>query len=443
MRMDGGRAATYADPVAMGQGCGMDADIAAGLRLIEAGWWGQRSLVGPGMDALFDRLAEAEPDLERLEFPSGSPAFTWTVPPAWTLRRAAIRRPDGTELWSTDDHPLAVWTGSEPVDAEIDRDTLFADHLDWDHDRPEAVPYGYVYHRRGWGFSIPAARLGRLAGDRYRVTIDASLEPGTMTVGRLVVPGRLPLAVLVGAHVDHPCQVTDGLSGAAGALALARRLRRRTPLFTTVFLFVPETIGSLAYFHHHPADHDFVAGLFLDMLSHDGPLVVQRSLGGDSLLDRAAARLAPDLGEPVRFTGFRELPGNDEAVFNANGIGIPSTLVMRWPFAFYHTSADDLSALDPGAFARGVDFATALIADMERAVAAVTTYGGPLCLSAHGLWARYGDGRLRGAFEVATALLDGRHEAAEAAARAGLDAGEMARLIDDLVRRDLAVRCPT
>ena len=56
-----------------------------------------RSLTGEGVRKTHDILGELVP-LERLEIPSGTVCFDWTVPQEWICREAYVIAPDGRRV---------------------------------------------------------------------------------------------------------------------------------------------------------------------------------------------------------------------------------------------------------------------------------------------------------------------------------------------------------
>jgi len=399
-------------------------------------WNLNRALSSAGLSETLNRLGQ-DVDLEIHSFDVGSKVFSWTIPPSWNVTSGAISDSAGNVIWSTKDHPLAVWTNSIPVNKSISREDLLAHHVSYRKDYPTAVPYEYVYYSFKWGFSISAKAIEKLKDESFHVYVDAEHGNDPLQVGRFMLPGQSSATIVLTAHIDHPYQVSDGLSGAAGLLALIKRLGRRSRLFNYEFLFVPETIGTLAYFSRFPRSENQIAGLHVDMISHVGNMTFQKSLLGHSSLDHTAELAARTWRENIDFTNYRELPGNDEVILGGPGIGIPSSLVMRWPFGAYHTSLDNMDAFDVGSFEGAVDFIDLLLLNLEKSVGAVANYQGMLSLSAYGLFEKYGEGRLRRGFEIASSMMTGQHTLKEISKRSDLSPEELDILVEDLAKHNL------
>jgi aminopeptidase-like protein len=233
--------------------------------------------------------------------------------------------------------------------------------------------------------------------------------------------------------------LSDGLSGAGAAMALIEKMRDRDNLFTYVFLFLPETIGSLAYFSLPKNNVEVCYSLFLDLLSHPGNLVVQKTLAGNTLFDRMAMETAEKYEREVKITDFRSLPGNDEIVFSAPGIGIPSLLIERWPFKFYHTNMDNFQHYDEKSFCESVQFVFDVLMRLEEEVKVISCYEGILNLSKYELWETYGKGKPRRSFEIATCLMDGTVSYYDIERTSGFTAEEMDKLVRSLSQKGLVV----
>ena len=64
----------------------------------------------------------------------------------------------------------------------------------------------------------------------YRVRIDSTLAPGSLSYGELHITGREKDEVLISVHCCHPSLANDNLSGIAVATELARHLLGRATI---------------------------------------------------------------------------------------------------------------------------------------------------------------------------------------------------------------------
>lgn len=399
-----------------------------------------RSLVGSGINIFFQKLKSYIP-IEIIEFESGYKAFDWEVPKGWDLIDGGIFDSKGKPIITTDLDPLCVWTNSVPVSMNISKKDLFKNHISWVEEYPDAIPYNYKYYEKKWGFSISKNMISEFVETDYTVNINARHYNDSLKVGRYIIKGKSEKSIIIACHVDHPYQLLDGLSGAGGAIALIENLEKNENLFTYVFLFFPETIGSLAYFSLPNSAQDVCYAIFLDMLSDSSKLTVQRSLKGDTAIDRVSEIIGKKWKSDIKFTSFRELPGNDEMVINGPGIGIPSLLVFRWPSKLYHTNADSMNAYNENNFFEAIDYVMELLKTLENEIRVVNVKRGIINLSKNQLWDDYGKGKNRRSFEIATSLMDGTHSYDEIKISSGFNGKGLDNLITKLEQRKLVVTC--
>ncbi len=179
-----------------------------------------RSITGNGNRATLARVGK-EIDLTVHEVPTGTPVLDWQVPNEWNLNRGRLWGPDGDLVADTDNCNLHVVGYSHAVKGELSLSQI-ANHLHSNPDMPWSVPYRTAYYAQTWGFCLPYDDHASLQPGLYTVDLDATLEPGALTYGELVVPGTTDREVLVSTHICHPSMANDNLTGIAAAITLAR-----------------------------------------------------------------------------------------------------------------------------------------------------------------------------------------------------------------------------
>ncbi len=322
-----------------------------------------RSITGNGVRQSLALLQEQIP-LEIHEVPSGEMVFDWTVPPEWNIRDAWIKNTAGERLVDFQKLNLHVVSYSVPVNCRMKLAELRS-HLFTAPGHPDWVPYRTSYYQESWGFCLSEAQLGQFSeAEEYDVCIDSSLQPGHLTYGECFLPGEETDEVLISTHICHPSLANDNLSGIAVAVKLAQQLATVPRRYSYRFLFVPGSIGAITWLARNEAKLGRIRhGFVLTCVGDSAPLTYKRSRQGNAEIDRAFAVAVGGAGEPFSPYGY------DERQYNSPGINLPVGCLMRsvhGTFPEYHTSADDLSFINPDALDETLHTCRTVLDILER-----------------------------------------------------------------------------
>ncbi len=374
------------------------------------------------------------------EYASGTKCWTWEIPQKWTVNEAWVEA-DGKRIIDFDDHPLHLWTGSLPVDRVVSREEL-CDHLAWNEQQPRAIPYKFNFYELTWGFSLSHEQYAALDADEYHVHVDTEYSDGMLKVGDATVEGTSDEVVVLMAHLDHPGQANDGLSGVAVGVKLIEWLRERETHYTYKLLVLPETIGSIAYFSHNM---DLIpncrCGIFLEMMGNENQFAFQHSRQHNDFIDLVARRELVDRFGEGNFTegAFRKVVGNDEMVLNGPGVNVPTISISRWPYWQYHTHLDNIEMISEKALAESLDTLKGIINIIESDFIPRRTFTGPIFLSGHGLWVDYNENyALNRAIEQIMLSLEGDQSIVDIAAETDVTYTDVHDFVQRLLQLDLA-----
>lgn len=385
-----------------------------------------RSITGAGVRETLRILQEYVPLTVR-EVPSGTPVFDWVVPDEWNIRDAYIKNSRGERVVDFRQSNLHVLNYSEPVQRTLTLDEL-RPHLFTAPEHPDWVPYRTSYYQRQWGFCLSQRQLDALPNDTYEVCIDATLAPGHLSYGELVLPGNTADEILISCHVCHPSLCNDNLSGVAVAAWLARSLQNAPRRYTYRFLFIPATIGAITWLCLNEARAPLIKhGLVLTCVGDAGGFTYKQSRRCDAVIDRAVAHVLGHRGTPFTLRPFAPL-GYDERQYCSPGFDLPVGCFMRTPngeYPEYHSSADNPDLVRPDALAGSLAALRQVMDVLEHDGIFVSQ--NPKCepqLGRRGLYAAVGGlatvPNYQQAIMWALNLADGRHTLLDMAERAAM-----------------------
>jgi len=355
------------------------------MKLINDLWIKRRDIISNGFDESLEYISKLIP-LKIHKFPSGTKCWTWIIPEKWSVKDAYIDDLNGNRILDLKDHPLHVISYSLPIDKIVTKEELMK-HLHTNPKRPDSVPFEFKYYERDWGFCIQHNRLKEFTRDKYKVFIDSKFEKGNLKVGDYTIKGKTDEIIVLVAHLCHPTQANDDLTGVAVLVDIAKEMSKRSNHYTYKFLLVPETIGSIAYLSQNESIIPKIKyGIFLEMLGNNNIHSLQLTRQGNTRLDRIARYVMKRKLENFREGPFRKIVGNDEMVFNGPGVNIPMISISRFPYPEYHTSDDNPAIIAEEKLMESKNLILEIVNILDKDYIPQRQFKGPIFLSGYGLW---------------------------------------------------------
>jgi aminopeptidase-like protein len=401
-----------------------------------------RSITGDGIRQTLEMIRDRVP-LKIHEVPTGTDVFDWKVPKEWNIKDAYIKTAEGTRVVDFQRSNLHVVNYSAPIHATLPLNEL-RQHLFTIPEHPEWIPYRTSYYSEEWGFCLSHNQFRELKEGDYEVCIDSTLTNGHLTYGECYLPGQSSDEVLISCHACHPSLANDNLSGLTVATFLAQHLAQCDLRYSYRFLFIPGTIGAITWLaQNREAVGRIRHGLVLTCLGDAGGFHYKRSRRGNAEIDRAAASVLRDCGEPAHILDFSPY-GYDERQYCSPGFDLPVGCLMRsvWgTFPEYHTSADNLDFIQPAFLVGSLRACAAIVDVLEKNRKYINQ--NPYCEPQLGKRNLYGSsggksiGREVHARLWVLNLSDGRHSLLDIAERSQIPFSDISRAADLLEQAGL------
>ncbi len=353
-----------------------------------------RSITGDANRATLGILQELIP-LQILEYPSGEPVYDWTIPPEWRIRQAWIKNRQGEKIVDLNNSNLHVVSYSKPVCGVLTLAEL-QPHLHYLQDQPAAIPYRTSYYQDDWGFCLSYREYQRSFCDEgpYEVLIDAKHFPGSLSIGELLIPGRSSKEILISTYLCHPSLANDNLSGVVTTAFLAQSLLQRDLHYSYRIVFVPETIGAIAYCCYHEEQmREISAGLVVTTTGGKGRYGYKQAYCREHWLNEMAEAVFHAHG--IDFLTYPFDPhGSDERQYSSPAFRIPCVSLCKdkyYEYPEYHTSLDNLDLVKAEAVERSLRLYEdlTLLLDQNVVFENRKPYG-EVMLGKHGLYPKTG-----------------------------------------------------
>lgn len=309
-------------------------------------WPINRSLSGEGVRETLQRIKTRVPNLSIKHIESGTQVFDWVVPNEWVVNDAYIIDPNGNKICDYRENNLHLLGYSIPFFGELPLKKL-KEHLYSLPDKPNAIPYVTSYYSPRWGFCISNDKMSKLPEGIYKIHVDTRLFRGVLNFGEVIIPGKKKAEILLSTYICHPSMANNELSGPVVQTFIAEWINQLPNReFTYRIIFVPETIGSIAYLSKNLEEmrNKIIAGFNLSCIGDERSYSYLPTRKGNTLSDKVAQHVLKHMDSNFnKFSWFDR--GSDERQYCAPGVDLPVASIMRTMYGKYpeyHTSLDDL-----------------------------------------------------------------------------------------------------
>ena len=308
-----------------------------------------RSITGEGVRKTLNIFREINPELIIKKIASGKKAFDWTIPPEWKIDEAYIITPKGKKICDIKKNNLHIISYSTNVDLTLSYKKLIK-RLHSLPGQPNAIPYRTSYYENLWGFCITDNEKKKLEKKgKYKVFIKSKKFKGVLNYGEAYIKGKSNKEVLISTYICHPSMANNEVSGPTVSTYLLNYVKKKKLKFSYRFVFIPETIGSIAYLslNYKKLKKSVIAGFNISCIGDEKNYSYLPSRRGDTLSDKIAKNALKSFDSKYKKYEWFDR-GSDERQYCSPGIDLPIASIMRTKYGEYkeyHTSLDKLGTV--------------------------------------------------------------------------------------------------
>ena len=308
----------------------------------------KRSLTGIDNLKTLKDIKKVNKNLNIKSFSSGLKFFDWTIPYEWEIKDGYIITPSGNKICDFKKSCLHVIGYSIRISKTVSK-TELNKHLYSLKNQPHAIPYVTSYYKKNWGFCIDHKTRSKLDEGKYKVFIDSKFKKGKMVFGEYIIKGKSKKEILLSTYICHPEMANNETSGISVLTFLANWISKKKRNFTYRIIFIPETIGSIAYISKNlkTLKKKLIAGYVVTCVGDENLFSYIPSRSGDSPSDYVAKLILKKYYKKFKKYSWLDR-GSDERQFCSPGLNLPVCSVTKskyGKFKEYHTSLDSLDTV--------------------------------------------------------------------------------------------------
>tara|TARA_B100000989_G_scaffold127193_1_gene94410 strand:+ start:5234 stop:6523 length:1290 start_codon:yes stop_codon:yes gene_type:complete len=353
-----------------------------------------RTITGVGISEVLALIKKKVGRIKIISFKSGTKVFDWTIPNEWNVRDAYIADSKGKKIIDFKNHPLHLMPYSIPVDKNISKKELIS-KIYTNKKLTNAIPYVTGYYANDWAFCDKYSnveKIKKLNTNKFYVKIDSFFNPkGFLKLGEVYIKGKSKKEILFSTYICHPFMANNESSGPTLAMGLVNYINKnvKNNYFSYRFLFLPETIGSIAYLskNYKKMKKNIFAGYVLTCVGDDENFSLIMTPSENSISD-ISIKASLQHEKNVKFYSFLNR-GSDERQFCSPNIDLPIATFCRSKFGTYpeyHTSLDNHKLVSERGFQRSFDVFKNIIISFENSLYPKSNFFGEPMMSKRKLY---------------------------------------------------------
>ena len=315
------------------------------LKLGKKLWPLNRSITGEGVNQTLKILKSYIKELRVIKFKSGKKVFDWTIPNEWKVNEAWIKDNNGKKIIDFEKNNLHLVGYSSSIKKKLFFKE-FKNKLHFHKKQPNAIPYVTSYYKKNWGFCLTYNQFQKMdKKEKYEIYINSKFKKGYLSCAEIYLPGKSKKEILFSTYICHPSMANNELSGPILSVFLSQWLKSlKNRKWSYRFIFVPETIGSIAYLSKNfkKLKKNVIGGYVLTCLGDERSYSFLPSKFKYSLSDEIARQVLKKNVKTYKEYNWLE-SRSDEIQFCSPGIDLPIASLMRSKYGEYpeyHTSLD-------------------------------------------------------------------------------------------------------
>lgn len=312
-----------------------------------------RSITGKGTLKSLNLISSNFKNFRIKNFNCGKKVFDWKIPSEWNVADAYILDKNNKKIVDFKKNNLHLVGYSKKTFLTLNKKNLLK-KLHSLKKYPNAIPYITSYYKKYWGFCVTEKFKKSIiknysSTDMFKIHIKSNFNrKGLLNYGEYFLKGRVKKEILISTYICHPSMANNELSGPIVSMALMSYFANLRNYYSIRFLFIPETIGSIAYISKNLSKlkSNVLCGFNItcigDELNHSYILSKYKDSPSDEALLNSYKILK--IKKPLEFSFLER--GSDERQYNSPGVDLKVTSVFRTKFKEfkeYHTSLDNFN----------------------------------------------------------------------------------------------------